>query len=206
MANTSLALTGRRFGLVTVGGRVGSVGGKSTWACRCDCGNSFVTKGVYLNKGVTRSCGCIRGGNHRTHGKSHSSEYRSWSAMRTRCLNANHHLYHRYGGRHIVICKRWEKFEHFLADMGPRPEGCSLERINNDGGYSPRNCKWATPREQARNTMRNATFKWKGKEYCLKELSEFSGIKRTTLRQRLAYGWPVNAAVTTAVSKKGGRS
>jgi hypothetical protein len=153
-------ITDLRFGRLVVLERAGQVdSGKATWLCQCDCGNQTVVMGKYLRKGRTRSCGCLRRemmrDTHLKHGHAlepeQSPEYRSWRAMIERCKNPGHIAFKYYGGRGIKVCKRWQTFANFLADMGLRPPGHSIERINNDGDYKPSNCKWATAKEQAQN-------------------------------------------------------
>ena len=104
-----------------------------------------------------------------------------------------------YGGRGIKVCDRWQDFENFAADMGPRPEGCSIERIDNDGGYNPENCRWATRKEQNRNTRRNKLMTMGGVTRCLSEWAEVVNIHETVLRQRLFMGWTDEKALTTPV-------
>jgi hypothetical protein len=124
------------------------------WKCRCDCGNVVVRKGAYLRTAGTRSCGCLnldRLHARRTHGS--PPEHRCWDAMIRRCYSAKNPNYRYYGGRGITVCKRWRtSFEAFLTDMGPRPSAQhSIERIDNDRGYEPSNCRWGTKLEQMRN-------------------------------------------------------
>jgi len=154
-------ITGSKFGRLIAQWPVGiAKHSNKYWLCLCDCGNLCTARIYDLGNGVS-SCGCWRAevermGHRLRHGHAprsgSSAEYRSWMAMRNRCQQPKTMFYERYGGRGIRVCERWQKFENFLADMGPRPEGKTLDRYPNpDGNYEPGNCRWATPKEQRHN-------------------------------------------------------
>lgn len=153
---TALDLTGRRFGLLTCLSPVpGRLHLGVVWSCRCDCGNFVEVRGrLLVTRKLPSSCGCARKGT----GPQRSPEYRSWEAMRARCNPARkegQRVWANYGARGITVCERWHIFDNFLVDMGRRPTlAHTLDRINNDLGYFPGNCRWATKREQAHNSRR----------------------------------------------------
>ena len=122
--------------------------------------------------------------------------------MHTRCYCKKSPNYKRYGGRGIKVCERWHSFELFTVDMGDRPEGMTLDRIDNDGDYTPENCRWATLKEQQRNTRTNHYISYEGRTECLVTWAEEYDIKQTTLRLRLKRGWDIGRALNTPVRKR----
>ncbi len=156
-------LCGTRFARLTVvsfaGRRIYPDQTKPLWNCVCDCGNTTVVQGGKLRSGVTRSCGCLVREAHYIHGHAceRSAEYHTWDCMIQRCTNKNNTGWRYYGGRGIMVCKRWHNFSNFLVDMGKRPIGLTLDRINNDGNYEPGNCRWATRSEQNRNQRKRGS-------------------------------------------------
>lgn len=191
----SYDLEGKVFGSLTAIRAVNHKGFRS-WLCECVCATTHTVHTRSLMSGKTTSCGCTR----RTrNGKSHTPTYQSWANMRKRCLNEKDRAYTNYGGRGIEVCDRWHDFENFLADMGERPTGLTLERKDNGKGYEPSNCVWATRTEQNRNTRRSALYTYDGITMCEAEWAVFTGISRTTLQQRLRRGWSFERAITTPV-------
>lgn len=150
-------LTGKKFGRLLVLSFFKMNGqGRSTWNCVCDCGKKTIGIGRNMTSGVSKSCGCLMKEMSRNaaliHGKRYTTEYEVWSHMKDRCLNKKARAYPFYGGRGISIHPEWAaSFMAFLRDMGKRPPGRSIDRINNDGNYEPGNCRWATVAEQNRN-------------------------------------------------------
>lgn len=156
----------QRFGRLTVLSRAENHPNKKVqWNCRCDCGQITTVTSGHLRNGHTQSCGCFQKDQMSklaTHGHSRrrntTREYSVWAAMKERCLNLKDKGYDNYGGRGITVCAAWQAdFMAFFNDMGPCPPGYSLERIKNNEGYAPGNCKWATRKEQSRNKRSN---KW----------------------------------------------
>ena len=157
-------LTGKIFERWAVVRRDGSdVRGRAAWLCLCACGEQRTVSGSNLIGGISKSCGCLKSERTKARKTTHGHTKRSgtkrltskafgvWSSMRQRCTNPNNDHYQYYGARGISVCKRWENFENFLADMGEPPPKLTLERKNNDGNYEPGNCRWATYLEQAAN-------------------------------------------------------
>jgi hypothetical protein len=189
-------LSGLVFGRLTVTGCVGRQGRWVFWLCRCDCGNEFKVRGEALTRASnnTRACRkCCR----KTHGQSKTELHKIWIAMRHRCSNPNHDSYQEYGGRGISVCDRWNSFELFAADVGPRPSTKhTLDRRNNDGDYEPSNVRWATPSQQQRNQRHRRRYVHKCESLLLSEWSERTGIPRSTLSNRIYEGWPLSEALT----------
>ncbi len=200
-------ITGKKFGRL----RVLSFSGlnkhrSSMWNCVCDCGATGVYKGRNLTIGKTKSCGCWKkeqwGLTNRKHGHTSrqvgaTTEYSAWKAMRQRCENPNNHCWKDYGGRGITVCERWRKFSNFIEDMGRKPsKNLSLERKENNVGYSKSNCIWASRGVQNRNKRNNRILTFNGKSQTMKDWANEYGLLFNTLYFRVLRGWPMEKALT----------
>lgn len=188
--------TGQKYGKLTCVSYLG----KSHWLCKCDCGGENIVRGSDLTTGNTKSCGC----NQEHHGLRHIPEYNVWATMIRRCCNPRNTRFKDYGGRGITVCDRWQhSFSSFYADMGQRPTSKhSIDRIDNDLGYSPENCRWATREEQGRNRRINRFITHNGETQCLQEWANRIGISHESLRKRIeTHG--VEWAINTPRFKKG---
>lgn len=129
--------------------------------------------------------------------------YQSWADMRSRCSNPKHKRYAAYGGRGIKFCERWDSFEAFVEDMGLKPDGLTLDRIDNDGDYEPDNCRWATYRDQNKNKRTTTTYRYDGRDQTIEEWAEEIGMPRTMLSERIhRYGWSIKKAIEMPAGHK----
>lgn len=191
--------TGMRFGRWTVLGFSHKIGKKLKWDCLCDCGTKRAVYTFALK--TSGSCGCLqkeitseRCIRHGLHG---TPEYYVWAQIKQRTGNPSCRSFKNYGGRGISMCKEWESFEQFIADMGLRPSSKhSIERIDNDGDYCPENCKWATWLKQGNNRRTNRIVTIDGKSMTVAELERLSGIPRSRLYYRLSHGWPADRVLS----------
>jgi hypothetical protein len=172
---------------------------KQKWAkFNCDCGSVTEVAIYAVKNGKIKSCGCLKIEKSTKHGMSREGNrtYQSWRAMKSRCLNTKHEFYKTYSP--LGICEEWKNsFESFLRDMGERPEGKSLDRINNTKGYYKQNCRWATQRQQCQNRTNNKIVTFNGDKVALFELSERYNVSITLLYNRLKRKWPIEKALLT---------
>ncbi len=201
-------LSGKTFGRWYVLERTPNVHpGASTWKCQCECGNiKDAVLYTSLIRGRSNSCGCLRSDmlmkpDHEVHSQRNST-YRIWLSMKTRCRNANHPSFKHYGAKGINCCDEWfNSFDVFLADMGARPEGMSLNRINNLEGYCKGNCRWSTSCQQAGNTRRNIKVIWNCMEVNLIDVARQENVDYPILRRHIYNGKKIEIAVSALKSK-----
>jgi len=198
----AIDLTGQRFGRLAVVEMAGhNKHGQRLWRCICDCGNDAEVLGFLMRRGETQSCGCLQreatSAINKSHGKSKSQIWCIHRSMMDRCYSQNNYSYKNYGGRGIVVCDRWHSFENFYADMGEKPNGMTLERIDNRGPYSPENVRWASCKDQANNRRSNVILEMNGKKQTMQQWCDEIGLKIGTVWARLnLYGYSVEKALT----------
>lgn len=199
-----LNLVGQRFGrlLVLEFSHIDRNGG-STWLCKCACGKSKVVSAANLRSGYTQSCGCSRKNQHEIHSESRTRLYGIWIAMKSRCNNPKNNRYHIYGARGIKVCTEWERdysaFRGWAVSNGYRDD-LTIDRIDNDKGYCPENCRWATPKEQGNNKTTNLVITYMGETHTLSEWAEKLGIDyHTLLRRYHSLKWSIKDTLTTPV-------
>lgn len=207
-------MVGRVFGRLSVFKFSHKVKGKAYWECVCVCGNITTVIGKSLVSGNTKSCGCLRAGAAMRSGKlsqhlslhreSKTAMYYKWLCMKRRCLNPHDAAYHNYGGRGITVCDEWlHNYKQFRNDMGLPPfAGASLDRIDNNKGYSKENCRWASAQDQRRNTRVNVNLTLNGVTRCISEWAIVQGMPEGTLRSRIDKGWSVTDALCRPVRFK----
>lgn len=193
-------LTGQTFGRLFIEKQSKNIGNRISWDCNCICGKKTVVLGCNLVSKHTTSCGCfgkeklskIR----KVHGMHDSNEYKIWRGIRNRCFNKNEPAYKNYGGRGITVCERWNSFENFLIDMGRRPNGLSIERVNVNGNYEPGNCCWVTMKAQQANRRDTVRVCISGSTKPLKHWCDDLGIAYKKVHLRLTrYGKEINTAL-----------
>lgn len=167
--------------------------GTAQWLCQCECGKKIVRKGSALRSGVIKSCGCYNIESHTKHKSCFTKEYKSWQSMKDRCYNPKSKDFERYGARGIYVCDKWIKdFSAFFADMGKRPKGYSIGRIDNNGLYSPENCQWESPLQQANNTRKTRLITYKDKTMSVSAWARELDVTAQALCKRLKkYGYIV---------------
>lgn len=217
-AHRFIDISGQRFGRLVALERVGRTLApngtrQSMWRCRCDCGNETVVKYISLTTGNTRSCGCMEEENRHANmqkaleqrRKSVSMDfvgnldvhplYKTWKSMLMRCSNPNVDGYKHYGGRGIKVCNRWSGnlgFENFIKDMGERPDGTTLDRIDYNGNYEPSNCHWATSDEQANNRTDNIYIIVGGRKITAKQFCKALGLNYWVAIKQIQRGYDIN--------------
>lgn len=192
---------GQTFNRLTVIGN-----GPTPWkkVCLCVCGKTTSASVYDLHTGNHKSCGCLwkevnaklTRARLTTHGMSKTPTYNCWNAMRARCLVVSDANYASYGGRGIKVCEAWSLFSQFLTDMGKKPSGMSLDRIDVDGDYEPGNCRWATPKQQVDNRRITQFLTISGETKPLSTWAAEFGLKPNTIRYRVRSGWPMEKVLS----------
>jgi hypothetical protein len=177
--------------------------------CVCDCGKKILVNYYLISKRSIKSCGCVKEfiktpGRKSKHGQSKlkTPTYRTWSSMLSRCNNKKNVSYQRYGGKGIQVCSAWLDFEQFFKDMGSKPKGMQIDRIDNNGGYSKENCRWVTPFENCCNRGITKKITYNNEEKSISEWGKIFCISPITIKNRLKDNWSVEKALKTPVRKQ----
>ena len=204
-------ISGVRFGYLVASEAKPPINNVTMWECRCDCGMVVTVATNSLRQGNTKSCGCRKSAMvsermkvaMRTHGGTGTSMYRIWSTMWQRCTNPRNGKYPLYGARGITVCKAWEDFAVFKADMGPRPDDSyTLDRIDPNGNYEPGNVRWATQIEQQNNRRDNRRVVYGGESLTIAEIGRRTGVSPNLIRQRIDRdGFSVERAVRSGKTR-----
>jgi len=195
-------------GMKILGLKGKSKSGDNLWYFQCVCGKTHYASATHLNRGKVKSCGCIKndliGKANSTHGKNGEPTYAVWKTMKSRCNNPNNKKYKRYGARGIKVCSEWEKsflsFHEWAMSNG-YAKGLSIDRIENNGNYEPKNCRWVNNGIQSRNRSNNRIIEYKGVSKCLSEWSRLTGLGHKTISSRIKRGWTIEEALTTSTNK-----
>lgn len=198
-------LTGQKFGRLVVKRKENLDNLRIKWICKCDCGNIIVVQGCHLSSKHTKSCGCY----HKEivleliniHGMSNTRVYKAWNSMIQRCYGKNSIGYKNYRGRGIKVCDHWkDSFENFYKDMGNCPDKLTLDRIDNNGDYSLKNCRWITQMEQCSNKRDNIYYEYKGEKRTIPQLGRIYKINISTLAYRIRKGMSIIEAIETPIN------
>lgn len=206
MPRPSSFIQGRKFGRLTMLTKLPN----NRALCLCDCGTEKSITISHIIRGKIQSCGCL----HKElasitmtklstkHGGYYTPTYHIWNSMLDRCRNPNNPAYKHYGERGITVCERWAAFENFLTDMGEKPHKRSLDRIDNNKGYSPENCRWATNKEQSNNKRTCIQLTYNGETKNITEWADYLDIDRNLIYSRIEAGWSTHKALLTPSRKK----
>ena len=167
------------------------------WTFKCECGKEKVLNVYSVKKGLTKSCGCLQGEAHITHGMRKTRIYDTWRGMKRRCLNKNYKKFKDYGGRGITVCDEWLEFINFYNDMGDIPDKKTLDRIDNNGNYCKENCRWTTWIEQANNRRNNRFLTYKGKTQTISQWARELNTNHNVISRRLKRGWSIRKTLIT---------
>lgn len=202
-------LTGRRFGRLTVISEDDARwSGSVVWLCKCDCGNYKRVRASHLKRGAVISCGCYNKQKDFVHGESNTRLHHIWACMLDRCTNPNSAEADRYIDRGIKVCDEWlnsyEAFAEWSKANGyiedAKRGDCTLDRIDNDGDYSPSNCRWVDMKVQGRNRRNNHLLTLDGKTHCIAEWGEIMGIDPSRISKRLERGWNIRDAICRPIA------